>query len=81
MKEDKTFGDYEWKSFKEVKEISDSIAKCIISKGLAPEVDGEAGEKRRFIGIWAKNRWEWLTTMFSGMRTGAAIVGFYDAMN
>ena len=34
----------------------------------------------RFIGIWAKNRPEWLTTLLAGMHYGITTVGFYDAM-
>jgi hypothetical protein len=76
------FGPYEWKTFGEIKTISENVAKTVIQKDLAPEVEGEnPGEMKRFIGIWAKNRWEWMTTMIVGMKINAAIVGFYDAMN
>jgi len=46
---------------------------------LAPEVEGE-GKQWRFIGIWAKNRWEWLTTLIANMYYNVTTVGFFDAM-
>ena len=48
---------------------------------FCPEVEGETtGEKIRFCGIWAKNRYEWTETMLACMRYNIKIVGFFDAM-
>ena len=44
-----------------------------------PEIDGE-GKKWRFLGIWAKNRWEWTVSLLACMHLDATVVGFYDAM-
>lgn len=46
---------------------------------LAPEVEGE-GRKWRFIGIWSRNRWEWLTTHFANMYFNHTTIGFFDSM-
>ena len=34
----------------------------------------------KFCGIWAKNRWEWTTTLLGCMHYKITSVGFYDAM-
>ena len=34
----------------------------------------------RFCGIWAKNRQEWMTTLYACMYYKMTVVGFYDAM-
>jgi len=46
---------------------------------LCPFVEGE-GKQWRFIGIWAKNRWEWTNTLLAAMHFSVTAVGFYDAM-
>lgn len=46
---------------------------------LIPEVDGE-DTKWRFLGIWAKNRWEWACGLVACMYYSAVTVGFFDAM-
>lgn len=74
------FGEYVWQSYSQIDKITNNIAQSCFEKDLFPEVDGEAGEKKRFMGIWAKNRWEWTTSLLISMRTGSAVVGFYDAM-
>ena len=47
---------------------------------LCPQVEGE-GKQWRFLGIWAKNREEWTTSMLSAMHFSITAVGFYDAMS
>lgn len=76
-----TFGEYQWKTFKQVRTISEAIARGLRSMDLCPEVDGEKpGQKLRFVGIWSKNREEWVTTLLATMMVKTAVVGFYDAM-
>lgn len=52
----------------------------MVSLDLCPEVEGE-GQMWKFIGIWAKNRWEWTTTLLASMHYKITTVGFYDAMS
>jgi len=48
---------------------------------LSPEVNAEKpGEKIRFLGVWSKNREEWITTLLGTMMVKTVVVGFYDAM-
>lgn len=74
------YGPYEWQNYNSIDFISSNIARAIRGKDFAPEIDGEAGEKRRFCGIWSKNRWEWPTILFANMKVKTTTVGFFDAM-
>lgn len=47
---------------------------------FCPEHEAE-GRQWRFVGIWARNRQEWLTTLLAGMHFNITNVGFYDAMS
>jgi len=48
-------------------------------KGLAYETEGD-GRKWNFIGLWSKNRWEWLATHIANMYFNYTTVGFFDSM-
>jgi long-chain acyl-CoA synthetase len=52
----------------------------MMTMDIAPEVVGE-DKTWRFIGIWAKNRWEWTNTLLAGMHYKITTVGFYDAQS
>ena len=74
------FGDYEWKTFGEVDVIAQKLARGVMALNLCPQIEGE-GQLWRFLGIWAKNRWEWTTTLLACMHYKITAVGFYDAMS
>jgi len=74
------YGPYEWKTYNEVNTLAMNFAKGMMIKGLCPETEGE-GKMWRFVGIWAKNRWEWTNTLLAGMHVGVTTVGFYDAQS
>lgn len=46
---------------------------------LARETSGD-DQQWRFIGIWGKNRWEWLATHIANMYFNYTSIGFFDAM-
>jgi len=73
-------GEYEWKSFAEVGRLAENFAKGMLHLNLTPEVEGE-GKMWRFIGVWAKNRWEWTNTLLACMHFNITTVGFYDAQS
>ena len=52
----------------------------MLSMDIAPEIVGE-DKTWRFVGIWAKNRWEWTNTLIAGMHYKITTVGFYDAQS
>lgn len=60
----------------------EEIAKGCKDLRLLEPVPGinEDGKQWAFAGIWAKNRWEWHTTLLSCMACKASVIGFYDSM-
>lgn len=46
---------------------------------LVTETEGD-GQKWRFVGIWSKNRWEWLATHIANMYYTQTSIGFFDSM-
>lgn len=79
---DGSFGEYEWKSFKQVSEETDALAKGMTLLDLCPSIEGEeGGPQMRFTGIWSKNREEWHITELASMKCNSTVVGFYDAMS
>ena len=71
------YGPYQWKTYGEVSEAKSNLAKGLMTLDACPEVGDEGF---RFCGIWAKNRWEWMTTLLACMHYKITVVGFYDAM-
>ena len=39
------------------------------------------GREWSFVGIWAKNRWEWLATYIANMYMTTTTIGFFDSMS
>ena len=74
------FGEYEWLSFNQVKQLVDGLAKGIMLRSLCPAIEAE-GRRWHFLGIWAKNRWEWTVSLLAAMNYNVTVVGFYDAMS
>jgi len=61
--------------------VCQNFAKGLLCKGLCPPTEGEDPSKQwHFLGIWAKNRWEWTVSLLACMHYGITTVGFYDAM-
>lgn len=73
------FGDYEWMTYSDFDKVVANFSKGLMKLDLIPEVEGE-GKKWRFLGIWAKNRWEWTCGLIGCMHYSATTVGFFDAM-
>lgn len=73
------FGDYKWKSFKEVAETAGAIGRGIMELGLFNEDEGD-GRMWKFTGIWSKNRREWLETELANCHFTITTIGFFDSM-
>lgn len=72
---------YVFKTFRQVEQITNNLAKGYMALNLLDEVDGEdIDSKMRFMGIYAKNREEWCTSYISTMSLGGTIVAFYDTL-
>ena len=46
---------------------------------LVTETEGD-GKKWSFVGIWSKNRYEWLATHIANMYYNYTTIGFFDSM-
>lgn len=78
---DGSMGDYKWMARAAVDLKVKGLARGLMQGDFCPEVDGEEdGPKMRFVGIWAKNRWEWAATLIACMYYNIKVVGFFDAM-
>jgi long-chain acyl-CoA synthetase len=74
-----TFGEYEWLSYNQVQETSQSIARGMKALNLVTETTGD-GKSWKFVGIWCKNRAEWLMTHIANMYFNHTTIGFFDSM-
>ena len=79
--EDGTFGPYVFKPYYEVKAICDKVGSAIMNKDLAPmEHDDLSGEDFRFVGIFAKNREEWVEVDIACVFQGITTIPIYDTL-
>ena len=76
---DKDFGDYEWMSFKQVETTCQALARGMQRMGLVTQTEGD-GKKWKFVGVWSKNRWEWLACHIANMYYNQTTIGFFDSM-
>ena len=79
---DGSFGDYVWQTYADVNVCYEEIARGCKALRLLEPAEGinEDGREWAFCGIWAKNRWEWHTTLLSAMVCKATVIGLYDSM-
>ena len=70
---------YVWKTWAQVEDIVNNLAAGIAHLGLMPEVE-EEGDAWRFMGIYAKNREEWVMTDLATMRQSGTVIAFYDTL-
>ena len=82
---EKKYGKYIWKSWAEVYNISKYFLYGITKFNLCPEVlvndETLGGEtKMRFMGIYSRNREEWLVGSFGCQMDSIAIVTLYDTL-
>ena len=72
-------GEYEWKTYKESYELSESVAKYLNHHELCPKIKFDDGEFRT-IALYAKNREEWVITDLGCALTGITTVTLYDTL-
>ncbi|TNV82230.1 hypothetical protein FGO68_gene15799 [Halteria grandinella] len=78
---DVVYGEYQWKSLREVQEQTLALARYLIGKGLCPKLKFEEYENEfRTIGIYSKNREEWVISDFACMQTAITSVALYDTL-
>ena len=59
--------------------MAQKVARGIKRLNLAVETEGD-GKKWNFVGIWSKNRYEWLVTHIANMYYTMTSIGFFDSM-
>lgn len=70
---------YEWKTFREVYELTLNFARGMEYLKLCPDVQAE-GIAWKFMGIFGKNREEWTVVNLACMRDSVTIVPFFDSL-
>lgn len=75
-----TFGDYEWKTYREIDILARDFASGALELNLCPEVVTPEDGKLNFIGIYSKNREEWVVTDLAAHLISATVVTFYDTL-
>ena len=73
------FGEYTWKTNKEVETTVKCLTLAIEHRKLANQTEGD-DKSWSFIGIWSKNRREWLETYIANMYFNRTTIGFFDSM-
>lgn len=76
---DDKYGNYEWKSYAEVDELSKLFCKGITKNDFCPEVI-EEDQKFKFFGIYSKNREEWVIADFACQLNSITVVTVYDTL-
>lgn len=70
---------YVWKTWAKVNEIVDDLAAGYQKLNLLPEIEGD-GKMWRFMGIYAKNREEWVFSDYATIRQKGTTIAFYDTL-
>ena len=71
---------YTWKTYGECNEISNNLARGCQKLGLVPTVIGEYDEEFKFMGIYSKNREEWILTDLANCANTVTTIAFYDTL-
>jgi len=72
-------GTYNWKSYKDIKELSTKFGSGLTNLGLCPDVSDEMGT-HKFLGIYSKNREEWMIGDIACCFYNIVVVPFYDTL-
>jgi long-chain acyl-CoA synthetase len=74
------FGDYEWKTYNQIYEEARAFCAGLIALDLIPVVSTSFNGDFRFLGIYSKNREEWLVADLAGHLNSVTCVTFYDTL-
>jgi long-chain acyl-CoA synthetase len=71
---------YQYKTYAEVFEIAENLGSGLITLNLVPELHEYENFKVRLMGIFSKNRPEWLIQDCANFLYGFAMVPLYDTL-
>ena len=74
------YSDYEWKTYSEIDELSDLFLCGIHSLKLCPQIIDSNGDKFKFLGIYSKNREEWVNAYLACCKDSITVVTVYDTL-
>lgn len=81
VKADGTLGEYRWKTYREVSIISKNVGAGILEHNLAPSVSNEQDKiVYKPVGIYSKNREEWLQVDYASVLYGFCLIPLYDTL-
>lgn len=72
--------DYEWKTFHEIKLIAESLARALSDLGILKINCPNPNQIKEILGIYSKNREEWICLDLAIMMLSATVVAFYDSL-
>ena len=70
---------YKWMSWREADEYVTDLARGFKALDFMPTVEAE-GRSWNFMGIFAKNRPEWILTDLAAATLGGTTIAFYDTL-
>lgn len=70
---------YVWKTWQECRDYVDNLARGIQSLEMMEDIQSE-GKTWRFMGIYGKNRAEWVLTDLASATLGGTTIAFYDTL-
>ena len=71
---------YEWYTYKQVRDNAISFAKGVEKLGLCPEVESKLNGKFKFLGIYSRNRPEWVIADLASHCNSVTVVTIYDTL-
>jgi len=75
------YGEYQWKTFGQVYEDSQALARFLLAKDLCPKNKFEEYENEfRMIALYSKNREEWAISDLACLQTAITTVTLYDTL-
>ena len=74
------YGEYKYKTYKEIENEVILYATGISLLNLCPEVTCKSGDKFKFLGIYSKNREEWMISDIASHMNSVSIVTLYDTL-
>jgi long-chain acyl-CoA synthetase len=74
------FGEYTWKTYKEINNHVHEFAAGLIYLNLIPSIESPHDGIFKFLGIYSKNREEWVVAYLACHMTSTTVITFYDTL-
>lgn len=74
------YGEYEFKTYNQIMEEVKGFAAGLVNLDLIPEIESPIDGMFKFLGIYAKNREEWMVADLASHLNGVTVVTFYDTL-